>query len=329
MNKPKYEFRGRLASEFPSQIIVDLTEVCNLACTHCPHPEFKLSKNYATRYLESELNKKMVDEVAKDGKGYCQFIRYTSNGEPLVHPKGYELIQYAVDNAGTFVCLTTNGTIMKEKKTKQLLDSGVHMIDISIDGHTPETYAKVRVGGDLNVTRANVLRLIEWVKESGVDTKVVVSFVEQPQNTHEAQDFENYWNEQGADSVVIRRLHSAAGAVKNVAKTLHQIQKKEETERYPCLYPWERLILDPKGFMSFCPADWSYSSQVGDFRTSTVKELWKGEFMQNLREAHLSNNFSCHGFCGQCPDWKLTRWPEQGRCYADLVSDMREGVNYI
>jgi hypothetical protein len=35
-----YGFYGRLKAEFPSQIIVDLSEVCYLECIHCPHPEF-------------------------------------------------------------------------------------------------------------------------------------------------------------------------------------------------------------------------------------------------------------------------------------------------
>ena len=312
-----YGFQGRMTGEFPSQIIVDITEVCNLACIHCPHPTFKASEHYSKRYLEPELNKKMVDEVREAGKGLCQYIRYTSNGEPLVHPKGYEMVDYAVKHSGTFVTLTTNGTIMKEKKTRQLLDAGVHMIDISIDAYSPETYSKVRVNGDLDVTRTNVLRLIDWVRTSGVDTKVVVSYVEQPENKHETGEFERYWKEQGADSVVIRRLHSAAGAVQNIASTMRD--DEEVVKRYPCTYPCERLVIDPKGFIAFCPADWKYSSPVADLRDSTIQDTWQGEFMRDLRAAHLSNNFSNHEFCGQCPDWSQTRWPDQGRSYADLI----------
>jgi len=40
------------------------------------------------------------------------------------------------------------------------------MIDISIDALEPETYARIRVNGDLNVTRANVLNLIRWIRQS-------------------------------------------------------------------------------------------------------------------------------------------------------------------
>lgn len=320
----EYGFCDRLTENFPSQIIVDITEVCTLACIHCPHPQFKQSEHYARRMLSPELNKKMVDEVRTHSKGSCKYIRYTSNGEPLVHPKGYEMIEYAVNHSGTYVTLTTNGTIMNEKKTKRLLASGVHMIDISIDAYTAETYAKVRVNGDLEITRTNVQRLIRWIREGGFETKVVVSYVEQPENEHETLDFEKFWRGEGVSEVVIRRLHSAGGQITHVAEEMKQ---NNEEDRYPCVYPWERLVLDPKGFLAFCPADWGYSSPIADFHNISIKDAWQGEFMNNLRKAHLNNDYSCHHFCGQCPDWMQIRWPHQGRAYADLVGDLKAAEN--
>jgi pyruvate-formate lyase-activating enzyme len=317
-----YGFYGRLKSEFPSQVIIDVTEVCNLACVHCPHPEFKKSKHYDARYLDPELNKKIVGEVRDRGQNKTQYIRYSSEGEPLIHPKGYEMIEYATRNSGVYVTLTTNGTIMNEKRTRRLLDAGVHMIDISIDAHTPETYAKIRVGGDLDVTRKNVLNLLAWIKQTGVPTKVVVSFIEQPQNSHEVEAFETFWKEHGADSVVIRRLHSGAGAVVNVAHIMRMEQAQEA--RSPCVYPWERILLNPRGFLAFCPADWSHGSTIVDFRTTTVEQTWSSDFYQRLREAHITNNYTSHGFCSQCPDWKQTRWPNEGRSYANLVEELQQ-----
>lgn len=320
-SQAKYGFGGRLTTEFPSQVVIDVTEVCNLECIHCPHSEFKKSKYYDTRYLDPSLNAKIVDEVRDRGAGKTQYIRYSSEGEPLVHPKGYEMIEYAARNSGVFVTLTTNGTIMNERRTKRLLDSGVHMIDISIDAATPETYARVRVKGDLNVTRANVLYLLAWIRKLSSPTKVVVSFIEQPQNQHEAEEFKTYWSEHGADAVVVRKLHSAAGAVINVAKIMRAEQQREA--RRPCVYPWERIVLTPRGYLAFCPADWSQGSSICDYRDTTVLETWQSDFYSQLRAAHLGNDYSKHGFCGQCPDWKQTRWPEDGRGYADLISEMK------
>lgn len=318
-----YDFGGRLTADFPSQVIIDITEVCNLECIHCPHPTFKKSEYYEARYLDPALNARIVDEVRDRGAGLTQYIRYSSEGEPLVHPKGYEMIEYAARNSGVFVTLTTNGTIMNEKRTKRLLDAGVHMIDISIDAASPETYSKIRVNGSLNVTRANVLNLLAWIRRSGSPTKVVVSFIEQPQNSHEVEDFRKFWTEQGADSVVIRRLHSAAGAVINVANIMRAEQKREV--RRPCVYPWERMVLTPRGYLAFCPADWTQGSSITDYRKTTVADTWCSEFYRKLRAAHQSNEYAAHGFCGQCPDWKQTRWPDEGRGYADLISEMKQG----
>jgi MoaA/NifB/PqqE/SkfB family radical SAM enzyme len=159
---------------------MDITEVCNLACVHCLHPEFKASSHYGGRHLSPALNTKVVEEVRSHGPGITQYIRYTGNGEPLAHPAAYDMIEEAVRHSGVFVTLTTNGTIMNERRTTRLLDAGVHLIDISIDAFRPETYAAIRRNGKLAITRDNVLRLIKWAGESRSATKVVVSYIEQP-----------------------------------------------------------------------------------------------------------------------------------------------------
>ncbi len=314
-----YAFSGRLTSEFPSQILMDITEVCNLACTHCPHPAFAKSEHYAGRYLDPSLNEKMIEEVRLHGVGKTQYIRYSSNGEPLAHPDGYDMIEAAVKYSGVYVTLTTNGKIMNEKRTTRLLDAGVHLIDISIDAFSPETYSKIRVNGNLEVTRTNVLRLIQWVRESGVKTKVVVSFVEQPQNSHETAAFESFWKNQGADFVVIRRLHSCSGAVQELADMRRQ--SLSHIKRRPCLYPWERIVINARGDLAFCPSDWVHGSYIADYRNTTIHAEWQGEFYTSLRKAHLDNNYVKHSFCGNCPDWASTRWPHEGRSYADMVEE--------
>ena len=152
----KYNFSGRLNPNFPSQVMVDITEVCNLACIHCTHPLFKKSEIYNKAMLDPKINNKMVNEVRRNGKGITQYIRYTSNGEPLVHPKSYDMIMDAVENSDTKVTLTTNGTILNEKRIKKLMSTGLHMIDVSIDAFTENTYKKVRVNGDLNLSLIHI-----------------------------------------------------------------------------------------------------------------------------------------------------------------------------
>jgi MoaA/NifB/PqqE/SkfB family radical SAM enzyme len=318
----RYGFIGRLSPVFPSQVIIDTTELCNLACIHCPHPQFKKSSHYSGASLTPDLNAKAVDEVRRHGQGHTQYIRYTGEGETLINRHFFEMLEYATSHAGKVpVTVTTNGVLLNEERTERLLATGVEIVDISIDANTPETYARIRVQGNLEVTRTNVLRLIRRSKETGGRTKVIVSYIEQPQNLAETAAFEEYWRSASADSVVIRKLHSAAGAVADVAERMRH--DNESQPRRPCVYPWERIVLNPRGCLAFCPADWTHGSTVADYRTTTIKETWQSEFYQKLRAAHLTNDFPRHGFCGQCPDWRVTRWPDEGRSYANMVEDFK------
>jgi len=155
-------------------------------------------------------------------------------------------------------------------------------------------------------------------RQSG--TKIVTTFIEQPLNQGEADDFRRFWLEHGADDVILRRLHSQAGGKRDIAARL--AEATIGFPRKPCLYPWERLSVGAPGHISFCPANWSFIADFADFADLSIKDAWQGEFMQKLRKQHLENHFEGNPLCSNCPDWAQTRWPHEGRSYADMVADM-------
>ncbi|OUU23093.1 MAG: radical SAM protein [Candidatus Endolissoclinum sp. TMED37] len=319
----KFGFYEHLTKDFPSQVMIDVTEYCDLACIHCPHPTFVKSEHFKGTFLEVDLHNKAIDEIKKDGLKSCRYVRYTSNGEPLIHKNLSKMIEYTsniIPEVSTN--LTTNAKLLDSKKAIEILKTGIDVIDISIDAFNEDTYSKIRVKGDLNVTRPNVLNLINQKNKMNTPTKIIVSYVEQELNKNETDQFEEFWKKNGADFVAVRRIHSCAGSKEEKRIEMIENQKVKKSFRKPCLYPWERLIIAPNGFLSFCPADWKYGSKFVDFRDTTIKVAWNSHFMESLRNAHLSNNFSCHSFCGQCPDWEATKWPNEGRSYANIMHEM-------
>lgn len=319
----KYGFKKHLSPIFPSQIIVDLTQLCNLACIHCPHPIFVKSTHFIGVHLDVSLHNKMIDEVSRESNALCQYIRYTANGETLLHPQFEEIIAYAGEYSKTKINITTNGHLLDENKIKAILNAKVDVIDISLDAFTSETYAKIRIHGNLEKVRNNILHALSIIKEKKLTTKVIVSFVEQPQNVHEKQKFYDYWTEAGAHFVVMRELHSSAGFKAQISKKMQQNSDAEQKLRRPCIYPWERLTLAPDGMLAFCPADWKGGSHFIDFRTTTIKEAWQSEFMQKLREAHLENNYKDFPLCEKCPDWVNTKWEDdEGIMYHDVMKSL-------
>ena len=313
----QYGFYDRLTKEFPSQINVDLIELCNYACIHCPYSALAQEKKLSHARLSAELNKKLVDEVRQYGAGKTQQIRYTGNGEPFLHPEIMDILDYAVKNSGVFVSVTTNGSLVDEAKAVQLLEAGLGLIDFSLDAYKEDTYQEIRIHGQLEKVRNNILFMLKKKQEGNYKTKIVVSFVVQEKNKQEKADFERYWKEQGVDYVIFRKLHSAGGE-------MFHIQETECVQ--PCVYPWERIVLDAQGKIQFCPNSWGKDMNF-DYSYSgyTIHEIWNGKVYAKLREEHLKNNFEMFRRCAACPDRATTIWPadrtEDWRGYGDMIAD--------
>jgi MoaA/NifB/PqqE/SkfB family radical SAM enzyme len=101
----RYGFHDRLRAEFPSQIIADITEVCNLACIHSTHPAFKKSAYYAGRSLDLALNVKLVNEMRQNRRNCTQYVRYASDGKPLIHRHIFDMLDYGVSSSQCYLLL--------------------------------------------------------------------------------------------------------------------------------------------------------------------------------------------------------------------------------
>lgn len=317
-NISQYTFSERLPQEFPSQIVVDITERCNLACVHCSHSDFTKHPHYTGCDMAESIHNKLIEEAATDGKGYLRYLRYTAMGEPLLHPLIYTFLAKAKLTAGTPITLTTNGILLGNEEAHLLLETGVDIVDISLDAFSPATYSAVRRGGSRERAYKNVLHFLDLRAKENSHTKIVTSFIDQPLNHEEVEVFRRFWLDHGADDVIIRRLHSQAGEKSEIAQGLHLAEQGKE--RRPCLYPWERLCVGPTGCIGYCPANWNFQSEFASLATTTIREAWQGGFMKTLRQEHLTNCFG-ENQCRNCPDSAQTRWPHEGRSYADMVAD--------
>jgi radical SAM protein with 4Fe4S-binding SPASM domain len=316
------QFSGYLNESFPSQINLDVTMFCNLRCIHCPYESVTHPMGKSRVNMPVELHSKIIDEISSSGKGITRYLRYTGDGEPLIHPELSSMISYARKTVDLPINLTTNGSFLSEQKFEDLAKSGVNVFDVSIDAATEDTYSKIRVGGDFTEVTRNTLNAVKRSKfMDGVS--VVVSFVKQDLNHHEVNQFTEFWKDAGVKDVVIRNGHSAAGAIKSRALELWESAPKPRTA---CLYPWERLVVKADGEITYCPADWHHIAGVGNLKTSSIAEVWTSDALKKLREDHVQNTLAENSFCGKCPDWSVIKWPNEGRSYATLMHELASEI---
>ncbi|MBI4040660.1 MAG: radical SAM protein [Deltaproteobacteria bacterium] len=282
-------------------IIFDVTNVCNLACVHCPQPQIKKEEDYRATYLEVGLFRRLIDEIATFP---VQLIRFTGDGEPLLHKELVSMISYAKEKNIKTVNLTTNGTLLHKPVIESLLNAKIDVIDISLDAFFKHSYEQVRLGGDYNRVWSNVHQLIYERNRRHAKTKIMLSCINQDPVREEVALFEKYWKPQ-VDFVLIRNLHTANSLVKTDEghEELGQVQ-----DRYPCPHLWKRMTIDFAGNVKFCAHDWYAGSIVTHIHDKTIQEIWQGDKYKFFRSCHLKNTYEQIPICNKCMDWASVPW---------------------
>ena len=140
-----------------TKIYIEPTVACNLDCITC------------FRNAWSEPNGKMSDETFEAIFASLQKMDPIPNvyfggiGEPLFHSHTMEWIK-RVKSLGVKVELITNATMLTEKISRRLVESGLDVLWVSLDGASPETYSDIRLGAEFhnvmeNLNRFNSMRI--------------------------------------------------------------------------------------------------------------------------------------------------------------------------
>ncbi len=293
--------QGRLedAGEFPKVVLIDSVSYCNLQCSMCFHREMTRPKGF----MPWNIFTKIIDEIAEVDKTVRVWMVFF--GEALIKkdtkPTIFDMIAYAKQQGLTDVVLNSNANLLDEDAAKRLIEAGLDAIYIGLDAFSPETYSKIRVGGDYEKTVKNVITLLRLKETLNAATPAVfVQFVEMGSNRHEKEDFMRFWGEQGA-TVKIRPMVSWAGKVEAPNLVLGN------EERWPCYWAMRTMSIIDTGKVVTCAVDLDANFVTGDVNTSSLKDIWNGK-MEELRQLHLSKRFDeLPEICRNCRDWQSAR----------------------
>ena len=300
MKRTKHGFQDEGDKLFPPMIIVDITNVCNLSCIHCAHPVIKKDPEYKPKFMDIEIFKKIVEEISKHN---ILLMRIASDGESLLHPRFFEMMSIIKDAGIKPVNLTTNGMLLGEKESKNLIECGIDIIDISVDAYREETYRNIRIGGDLKKVKRNIINLLKLRDEKKSPIKIFVSIIRQPLNEKEVDSFVKYWRPK-VDFVMVRNLCDVVGLV-----DIKKDRKKEVLpKRYPCPQFWKRVTINHNGDLRYCVEDWRNKTVIANVMDKSIKDIWQGPEYEKLRGLHLRGQYEKVKLCSECTDWIASPW---------------------
>jgi len=295
MKKPDLEKAKKTLkmTDFPLLVIIETVAGCNLECIMCPQKTMKRTKGV----MDMKLFEKICKEIAEDGLPNTQ-LWMTIMGEIFtIGEKALDYITTAQKYKVPEVIINTNAVLMDKNITDKVLESPPDKIYFGIDANTKETYKKIRVKGDFDRMRNNILYLIKRKKELGLKKpELFAQFIVMEENEHEEEDFKKYWLDKGINVKTRQKLGWGTGVE---AKNLDIPQ----TERnMPCPWIMRTVSIHWTGDVTACDADWAGNYYVGNLKNQNLKDIWLGD-LKKRRDAHLAGDFS-FPTCQECNDWQ-------------------------
>lgn len=271
---------------FPIHLDLELADRCNKKCSFCPrdlehHPGFE-----GLIGTNEVLDAAVIEQIAREcAENNLYSINFGAGNEPLMCPNLMDVLEMFHDGGVVDSWIITNGVLL-DKWIDRILESRLVNLYVSIDGYSEETYRKLRGEGFHRVCSA-VEELVRRRNEMGRLLPLVrVSYIEHPDNMHESADFLKYWQNK-VDFVDMQTFFD----YQNIQPDPSRPRKRD------CLDPYRRLAVHGNGSTIPCSSDFGLRLHLGDGRQQSLKEIWNGEAMGNVRR-HLAENSD--NMCNHC-----------------------------
>lgn len=252
---------------------LELTNLCNLKCSFCPTGNGLLARPRG--FMEPA-----VFRAALAGAGPLEFVLLFQWGESLLHPEFGDLAREA-GTAGARTLVTTNGTLLDDRRVGTLLDAGLDRVTVSVDGDEA-THEAIR-GVPLSQTESGLERLLSARDARGSHTAVDVSMVVAPETESASEHFR----------------HTFEGRADRVQQ-IPLLTRGERRTR--CREPWRGgLVVLQDGTVTVCCVDHDGALAVGHVASDRLKDLWNGEGMQELRRRHVAGDLPA--VCAGCSEY--------------------------
>ena len=262
-----------------------------------------------------EIARKAMDEYVEMGGRLICFS--PTLGEPLLDPGLMEKIQYAVQLPRMGAYIFTNGSLLvKNEAYKELVDSGIRHITISMGETDRDRYAE-GYGVDLYPQVIDgVHRLMQYNKERGEKTKVTIAFrsTTAPASVVQSPDFKQYIKPFLSDRVdfnFMQNYDNWGGAIRpKDLRGIMQLRRIPRVKKHMCLRTLDLLVLY-EGSVRLCGCRCKETEfddlVVGNIQQDSLKNLYWGPKAQEIRDSFAQNQL--REVCKDCslymPSWIL------------------------
>ena len=295
------------------KVYIEVTNACNLNCRTCvrnvwDEPEGFMSEGTFDRFIEqlgglgevspsvgSETHPTPGDhESQRRVDSSVRTVHFGGYGEPMAHPHIFEMLR-RVKALGLRTEMISNGTLLDEARCDELVDNGLDLLMISMDGARELTYDGIRQGAELRSVLENLKGLSRaWKRAGKLKPELGLSFVVMKDNLDELLALKRVALRLGAsrimvsnllphtqdmlDQVLYGRLTATANPVRPAPKVGDAMVSIPRIDLTPGTTEVLRRLLHSRGNVEMPGVDWSARVHYCRFvQEGTTFVRWDGE----------------------------------------------------
>lgn len=290
--------------EVPLCLDLELASLCALRCPFCYWGEAKFrdemqseggSHSPMTRqFMPLDLAWRLIDEAVELG---VPSMKFHGRGDGIHHPRYSDIVTYAAGKGKFLELLINTHGMATPDKIDGLMAASKLMF--SLDSTAPERYGRMRVGGRLS----NIIWTVHEVLRRGHKNVWVRRVITQ----------------ENRDEPFVENCKRIFGPQVHVSEHFafpgrnESFQDGQDPSQWPrtyCLYPSVRLMCLANGDVVPCCVDWRAEMVVGNVHKQSLREIWNGEPLRQLRQELRANVFKS-AICRSCTSFNAYSRPER------------------
>ena len=340
LNTIEYEARKVVLKSYPYRLYIDPLNACNLRCPLCPTGQGLMPSR-------GQMSLETFRQIFDMFREYVDWVALYNWGEPLLHPRIFEMVRHVAHHRVRTMISTHLNVPFSVDRAEEMIESGLSQLIVSLDGATPETYGRYRLGGDFDDVMRNLRTLAEIKRRKGSRwPEVVVQFIVFRHNEHEVGPMAALAGQVGGRlSVVPATCDMGAVAEMSpqeaVARHGDWLPTAPRYRRYDragnwvytteaCESLWNTAVFRWDGAVFPCCLPYKDEHRVGNIHENEFESLWNGPAYQKGRSLFgkaSARRAAGPVVCDRCYEvkgWNVQNLP--GRTARDMIQALGSAV---
>ncbi len=311
------KFRRTNLLSYPMALHIEPTTKCNLKCRFCVSPIWD------RRGIDMKLEtfKDIIDQFP-----YVSTLLLQGVGEPFLNRDFFKMVEYC-KMKNIFVRTTTNGSLLNERICNKMIESGLDILNISVEGVEQKFYDEYKSGLSFEKL-INGIKLLNDIKNNG-KPELKFNFAASSKNFNElpkivelakelnvkyvqgndliywgSGDLEKNLENERLDKIEKQKAVEILKESKRICREngIHFSWKGAGSEQNfdkigirinpnTCLNPFRNCFITVDGFVTFC--DHLVDPRIygmGSLKEENFKDLWNNKKYINLRKCFLTGD---------------------------------------